>query len=77
MGGQRLRQKILQKSMATKNPANIDQVKIGTRIVAGRPSDTVNTTISKKYKDISSGNNINVMFAGVIAELACEANRFR
>lgn len=60
-----------------KDSANIDEVKLGTRIVAGRPTDTVNSTISKKYKDISSGTNINVMFAGVVAELACEANRYR
>ena len=77
LGGQKLRQKILLKSIATKDPADSEQYEIGTRVVAGRPSDTVNTTISKKYKDISSGNNISVMFAGVVAELACEANRYR
>lgn len=77
MGGQRLRQKILLKSIATKDVGEPEQFELGTRVVAGRPSDTVNTTVSKKYKDISSGNNINVMFAGVVCELACEANRNR
>lgn len=75
--GQKLQQKISLKNVALCNPSVGEELELGCRIVAGRPSDTVNSTISKKYKDINTGTNVNVMFAGVVAEIAGEENKHR
>ncbi|XP_066913706.1 histone-lysine N-methyltransferase SETDB1-B-like [Clytia hemisphaerica] len=77
ISGQKLRQKVDSKSIATRQHCHPSDVVLGTRIVAGRPSDTVNSTVQKKYKDITTTTSYTVMFAGTIAELACEANRYR
>ncbi|XP_065646369.1 histone-lysine N-methyltransferase SETDB1 isoform X7 [Hydra vulgaris] len=78
LSGQKITQKILIRSLASIHSIDAASVKIGSRIVAPRPSDTVNSTISKKYKDISnSAGVISVMFAGIVAEVACEQNKFR
>ena len=49
----------------------------GSRIVAGRPSDTVSSAVLKKCRTLSRTNIVDVMYAGVVAEVACEDNFYR
>lgn len=77
LGGKGLRQNIPFNRIASKSCVGVADVEIGSRIVAGRPSDTVNSTVLKKCKSLSRADIIDVMYAGVVAELACEGNFYR